>query len=96
MERLLTEDGIFVIDNGASTFIPLWSYMVENQVIDILMVTLTPSMEVGTRPPAAIQVSSPLGSASLQDSVVSYAPAFLPLNRRAGATRRRFTRTACW
>ena len=26
----------FVIDNGASTFIPLWSYIVENQVIDIL------------------------------------------------------------
>ena len=36
MERLLTEDGTFVIDNGASTFIPLWSYIVENQVIDIL------------------------------------------------------------
>ena len=36
MERLLTEDGIFIIDNGASTFIPLWSYIVENQVIDIL------------------------------------------------------------
>ena len=33
MERLLTEDGTFVIDNGASTFIPLWSYIVENQVI---------------------------------------------------------------
>ena len=27
---------LFVIDNGASTFIPLWSYIVENQVIDIL------------------------------------------------------------
>src|SRR3954467_14671839 len=36
MERLLTEDGTFVIDNGASTFIPLWSYIVENQVVDIL------------------------------------------------------------
>ena len=36
MERLLTEDGTFVIDNGASTFIPLWSYIVENQVIEIL------------------------------------------------------------
>ena len=23
MERLLTEDGVFVVDNGASTFIPL-------------------------------------------------------------------------
>jgi hypothetical protein len=36
MERLLTEDGVFVVDNGASTFIPLWSYIVENGVIDLL------------------------------------------------------------
>jgi hypothetical protein len=36
MERLLTEDGTFVIDNSAATFIPLWSYIVENQVIDVL------------------------------------------------------------
>jgi hypothetical protein len=28
MERLLTEDGIFIVDNGASAFIPLWSYIV--------------------------------------------------------------------
>jgi cobalamin biosynthesis protein CbiG len=25
MERLLTEDATFVVDNGASTFIPLWN-----------------------------------------------------------------------
>lgn len=36
MERLLTEDRTFVIDNGASTFLPLWNYVVENQVIDLL------------------------------------------------------------
>ncbi len=36
MERLLTEDLTFVIDNGASTFLPLWSYVIENQVIDVL------------------------------------------------------------
>src|ERR1700737_1442324 len=36
MERLLTEDGIFIVDNGASTFIPLWSYIVENNVLDLL------------------------------------------------------------
>jgi hypothetical protein len=36
MERLLTEEGVFVVDNGASTFIPLWSYIVENSVIDLL------------------------------------------------------------
>lgn len=36
MERLLTEDGVFVIDNGASTFIPLWSYILENNVQELL------------------------------------------------------------
>jgi hypothetical protein len=36
METLLTEDGIFVIDNGASTFIPLWNYILENNVHDLL------------------------------------------------------------
>src|SRR6185312_5502499 len=36
MERLLTEDGVFVIDNGASTFIPLWNYILENNVVSIL------------------------------------------------------------
>jgi hypothetical protein len=30
METLLTEPGTFVVDNGASTFIPLWHYMLEN------------------------------------------------------------------
>ena len=36
VERLLTEDATFVIDNGASTFLPLWSYVIENRVIDLL------------------------------------------------------------
>ncbi len=36
MERLLTENGIFIVDNGASTFIPLWSYIVENDVLELL------------------------------------------------------------
>ena len=36
MERLLTEDGVFVVDNGASTFIPLWHYILENNVADVL------------------------------------------------------------
>jgi hypothetical protein len=36
MERLLTEDGIFIVDNGASTFIPLWSYIVENDALELL------------------------------------------------------------
>ena len=31
VERLLTEAGTYVLDSGASTFIPLWYYMLENQ-----------------------------------------------------------------
>lgn len=39
MERLLTEDATFVVDNGAATFIPLWSYILENSVVDLLKQT---------------------------------------------------------
>lgn len=37
MERLLTEEGVFVVDSGASTFIPLWSYILENKVLELLL-----------------------------------------------------------
>lgn len=36
MEQILTGTGNFVIDNGASTFIPLTSYMAENNVVEML------------------------------------------------------------
>jgi len=36
LERLLTESGTFVVDSGASTFIPLWYYILENNVFDCL------------------------------------------------------------
>jgi hypothetical protein len=36
MERFLTETGTFVVDTGASTFIPLWHYFLENQALDYL------------------------------------------------------------
>src|ERR1041384_958119 len=36
METLLTEDATFIVDNGASTFIPLWSYILENSAVDVL------------------------------------------------------------
>lgn len=36
METLLTEPGIFIVDNGASTFIPLWNYMLENNAMALL------------------------------------------------------------
>ena len=36
MERLITEDGIFVVDNGASSFVPLSNYLIENNAIEML------------------------------------------------------------
>jgi len=36
MESLLTESGVFVVDNGANTFTPLMGYLVENSGIDVL------------------------------------------------------------
>lgn len=36
MEELFTRADTFVVDSGASTFLPLWHYMVENGVIDLL------------------------------------------------------------
>ena len=36
MNRVLEEDSSFVIDCGASSFIPLNNYMIENHVIDMI------------------------------------------------------------
>ena len=37
MERFLTEEAAtFVVDNGASTFLPLWHYLLENNALDYL------------------------------------------------------------
>src|SRR5436305_9527734 len=37
MERFLTEDTTtFVVDSGASTFLPLWHYLLENSALDYL------------------------------------------------------------
>lgn len=36
MERLLSEDGIYVVDNGASSFVPLSNYLIENNAINML------------------------------------------------------------
>lgn len=36
LERILTEDAVFVVDSGASTFIPLWNYLLENDVMQVL------------------------------------------------------------
>jgi hypothetical protein len=36
MQRLLSEDGVFVVDNGASSFVPLSNYLIENDAIGLL------------------------------------------------------------
>src|SRR6266403_3159805 len=36
MERFLTETGTFIVDTGASTFIPLWHYILENDALKYL------------------------------------------------------------
>ena len=36
MERFLTQSGTFVVDTGASTFIPLWHYVLENHALEHL------------------------------------------------------------
>jgi hypothetical protein len=36
IEELATNDGPFVVDNGASTFVPLWHYMLESDVPGLL------------------------------------------------------------
>jgi hypothetical protein len=36
IDAILTSEGTFVVDNGASTFIPLWNYILENNVRTLL------------------------------------------------------------
>ncbi len=36
LHRLITEERTFIVDNGASTFVPLWSFMLESNALDML------------------------------------------------------------
>lgn len=36
VERVCERDGIFVVDTGATTFVPLWHYMLEHHLFDFL------------------------------------------------------------
>lgn len=36
MESLLSDDGMFIVDNGASSFVPLSNYLIENNAFDML------------------------------------------------------------
>jgi hypothetical protein len=39
LERFATEDKTFVVDSGATAFLPLWSYIVETEMIRVLRET---------------------------------------------------------
>jgi len=36
VQRFATEEGVFVMDSGATAFLPLWSYIVESEMIRVL------------------------------------------------------------
>jgi hypothetical protein len=36
IERLLDSDGVSIVDTGASTFLPFWNYVLENEILSIL------------------------------------------------------------
>jgi hypothetical protein len=37
VEQICRSDGIFVVDTGATTFVPLWNYMLEHQLFQFLV-----------------------------------------------------------
>jgi hypothetical protein len=36
IERICSEDGVFVVDTGATNFIPIWHYILENEILRLL------------------------------------------------------------
>ena len=36
VERLCNKEGVCVVDTGATTFVPLWNYMLENEIVGFL------------------------------------------------------------
>jgi hypothetical protein len=36
VEKLLNDDGVSVVDTGASTFLPFWNYVLENELLTLL------------------------------------------------------------
>lgn len=37
VERICRGEGVFVVDTGATTFVPLWNYMLENEILRFLV-----------------------------------------------------------
>src|SRR6202012_4577358 len=36
IDRICEGDGVFVVDTGATTFVPMWNYFVENEILQFL------------------------------------------------------------
>jgi len=36
LERFVNEDGIFVVDSGATAFLPFWTYVIETEMLRVL------------------------------------------------------------
>jgi len=34
VEKVCHGDGVFIVDTGATTFVPLWNYILENEILD--------------------------------------------------------------
>lgn len=63
IEKLIEQDGVAVVDNGAATFVPLMSYIAENHVDELLK-------ESGVRLVVHVPV---MGGTDLNDCVVGFA-----------------------
>lgn len=36
VERLCADTGVFIVDTGATTFVPLWNYVLDNEILGLL------------------------------------------------------------
>jgi MinD-like ATPase involved in chromosome partitioning or flagellar assembly len=36
VDRICAGEGVFIVDTGATTFVPLWNYVVENEILQFL------------------------------------------------------------
>lgn len=46
VERVCSRDGIYVVDTGATTFVPLWHYMLEHQLFHFLVAQAVVSLSI--------------------------------------------------
>lgn len=79
LSRFLNEEAVFVVDNGATAFLPFWTYLVESNVPTVLR-------EAGRRVYVHIPVS---GGEMLNDTLPGFQD---PCGKRRGEEPRRLDR----